>query len=132
MRTYEEPDGMDSLFRPSPGEIIIGSQEDKRSTKTFITSERTAIMLSLIENHARGLIRTVQRLRERETGEKLTAVGIVDQYPGCKRWVELHQQLVEHFASLEGFSVQAIVSMEKARWQAQQRPESSADPGAAD
>lgn len=132
MKTYEEEEGMDALFRPSPGEIIIGSQEGKRSTKTFITSERSAIMLSLIENHAKGLIRIVQRLRESETEEKLSPVAVVAEYPGCKRWVELHQQLVEHFASVDGFSVQAIVSMEKARWQSQNRADSSTETGDAE
>lgn len=125
MKPYEEDAGMDSLFKSSPAEIIIGSKEAKRSTKTFITSERQAIVLELIENHARNLIRTVARLHYEEHGVKLLPEEIVKIYPGCRTWVELHQGLIEHYASLEGFSVQAIVSMEKSRWAAQQRAESS-------
>lgn len=126
MRTYEEEDGLDRLFRSSPGETIIGSKEAKRSTKTFITSERSAIVLSLIENHARGIVRTLMKLHFLETKRKLSPEEIVDRYSGAKRWVDLHQQLLEHFASTEGFSVQAVVKMEQARlMMQQQRSESS-------
>lgn len=128
MRTYEEETGMDELFRPSPGELIIGGTEAKRSTKTYISSERLAIALQNMENFARTGIQTLQALHEAKYGEKLEAEEIVKRYRGVRRWVQDHQGLVEHFASSEGFSVQAIVSMEKARWQSQNRAESSTDP----
>lgn len=125
MRHYES-ESLQELFRSSTGERIIGTEEAKRSTKTFISSERSGIVLGLIENHARGVIRTLQKLHENRYQEKLTALEVVDRYPGAKRWVELHQELLEHFASIEGFSVQAVVSMEKARIMAENhRTESS-------
>lgn len=119
---------MDELFRPSPGELIIGGTEAKRSTKTYISSERLAIALQDMENFARTCIETMQALHKARYGEDLTPQQVVERYRGVRRWVGGHQGLVEHFASYEGFSVQAIVSMEKARWQSQNRAESSTDP----
>lgn len=129
MRTYEDG-GIDDLFRPSSGDRIIGSEEAKRSTKTFISSERSAITLALIENHAKAVIKNLQRLVHHEEGVQLTPIQVVERFSGAKRWVELHQMLVEHFASTEGFSVQAVVRMEQAKLLANQhRAESSITTG---
>jgi len=124
MRGYED-EGMDALFRASPGDLIIGSKEDKRSTKTFISNEDAVVILEMIENKARHVIRVLQRLHSIDHGEELSPVECAKRYRGAKRWVEKHQSLVEHMASLQGFSVQAVVSMEKARWETQDRAESS-------
>lgn len=126
MKTYDLPGGVDALFRPSTGDRIIGSKEDGRSTKTFFSSERGALLLSLVGNHARGLIKRVMLLHQLKTGVLLTEEQVKEKYPGCKKWSEVHQMILEHYASVEGFAVQATVSLEKTRLHDQQsKPDSS-------
>lgn len=126
MKPYEEKTGIGGIFRPSTGDVIIGSQEAQRSTKTFINTERSAIVLSLIQNHAESVVKLVTRLHEKKTGVKLTREEAIEIYPGCKRWTELHRYLVEHYASQEGFSIQATVKLAQSQLlQQRQEPESS-------
>lgn len=114
------------MFRPSTADTIIGSREGQRSTKTYIQTERSAIMLALVENHARGLVEAVVKLRKNEGLPPLDLPELVKAYPGCKKWIELHQQLVEHYASLEGFTVQAAVRLAQSKlYEATEHGESS-------
>lgn len=106
------------------------------------------MVLAMIENHAVSHVETTQQLRYHEdvraalaalpadalpeerasaiAGVKeLTLDEVVEEYAGARKWVKLHQQLVEHFASVDGFSTQAVVSMAKAQLQGQHLPESS-------
>jgi hypothetical protein len=117
-----EVSGFEQLFKPSTGDRIIGSKEDQRSTKTFIPSERSAILLSLLENHAHSVAKRVIRLhQEKNGGPELTITQAKELYPGVKKWIELHQELVEHYASQEGFAIQATVSVEKSRLMLEQQ-----------
>lgn len=102
-------------FRPSALETIIGSGEQKRSTKTYIGSEASAILLEMIENHAQNAVETLQAMVYDEEGVELSKTEVLERFRGARRWVQLHQGLIEHYASLHGFSVQAVVSMERAR-----------------
>lgn len=122
MKPYELTGGFDQLFKPSTGDRIIGSKEDQRATKTFIPSERSAILLSLLENHAKSVMKRVILLhRKTYGGPELTPEEAKLIYPGVKKWADLHQGLVEHYASQEGFAVQATVSLEKSRILQEQR-----------
>lgn len=105
---------MDALFRPSPGDLLVGSREDQRSTKTYISSERSAILLELIENRARAAIKRIQRLHWQEHHKLLRPEEVADRYIGARRLVELHRGLLEHFGSVDGFSIHALVKMHQA------------------
>lgn len=65
-KTYERPGGWEMMQPATSTDRIIGSAEDKRSTKTFISSERSSIILSLIKNHAENLLRSVRDLQQKE------------------------------------------------------------------
>ncbi len=119
MKTYEV--GPESLFRPSTADRIIGPDDKKRSTKTFISTERAGLLLSLLEQHAAGVIKTVQRLHKLEHGEDLDPKAVIEKYPGCKAWNEVHQFIVEHYASTGGFSIQATVRMVQDMMQAERQ-----------
>lgn len=127
MKPYELPGGLDHLFKPSTADRIIGSKEAQRSTKTFIPTERAGILLAIIENHATGALKRVRMLYAQENpGKELSKEEALERYPGCRRWHEIHQFLVEHFASLQGFSVQGAVKAERDRLtQENQKAESS-------
>lgn len=131
MKAYELPGGLEHLFRPSTADRIIGSKEGQRSTKTFIPTEKSGILLAIIENHATGLVKRVRLLYELENpGKTISREEALERYPGCRRWHEIHQFLVEHFASLQGFSVQGAVKAESDRLNKEsQKAESSIKPG---
>jgi len=101
---------MAGLYRATTTERILGADEKKRSTKTYITSEKAAIVLSLIKNHAENLARALRELRQLEDtnghlAEQLSDEELESEYPGLRAWRDLHQQLVEHYASHGGFSL---------------------------
>lgn len=108
----------------STADRVIGFDEDKRSTKTFISSERGGMILTLIENRGTWALKKIQKCRLLEDREEAKAAGedpaliepmepedLLEAYPGLKRYWQIHGQLVEHFASHQGFSVQALVRM---------------------
>lgn len=111
MKGYDLPGGLQALLNPTTADRIIGVDEGKRSTKTYISSERAGLLLGLLEQHAAGLIKTVQEMHFEETEEDLTVDEVCLLYPGCKAWREVHQFIVEHYASTGGFSIQATVRM---------------------
>lgn len=126
MRAYELPGGLQGLTQPSTADRIIGSLEGDRATKTFFTTERGAMLVSLLLTHARGVVKTTMRLHQKFYGAGITLDECIEQYPGCKKWMELHQNLVQHFASFEGFSVQAVVRLAQSQLlDANRQPESS-------
>jgi len=110
-KEYELEGGIQAIQKISAIDRIIGSNESKRSTKTRISSERAGLILSLLERHAKGLIKTVQAMHKEETGIHLEPEELCKLYEGCKGWVELHQFIVEHYASTEGFAIQATARM---------------------
>lgn len=125
---------MERLFPATTTDKIVGSKESDRSTKTFISSERSAIVVSLLLGHARSCIRRTMMLhntRAISLGQlPMTWDQIVEYYPGCKHWAETHQFLVEHFGSQEGFLVQAAVKLESSKLeQEKQRADSSVQQG---
>ena len=117
---------MERLFPASTTDKIVGSKEADRSTKTFISSERSAIVVSLLLGHARACIRRTMMLHNSTYEPAMKWDEIVEHYPGCKHWAETHQFLVEHFGSQEGFLVQAAVKLEASKLeQEKQRADSS-------
>jgi hypothetical protein len=110
-KIYERPGGIAGLFAPTPVDRIIGANEGKRSTKTYISSEKAALYLALIKRHAEGILRTVQEMHERDYGVLLPPERILALYPGAQAWHIVHAQLVEHYASNKGFSLRVVSGM---------------------
>lgn len=127
--SYNRPGGWRGIFAPTATEQIIGVEDkngqDKRSTKTYISSEKAAIILGLIKNHAENVMRTVKALHYRRTGVELTDETAKKKFRGVRAWLDVHQQLADHFASNQGFSVKAAVRMATLEEDAGQKVESS-------
>jgi hypothetical protein len=144
-KTYAIQGGLDRLFQPTTGDRIIGSKEASRATKTYISSERGAFLIAALKSHAEGLVETVRILHTATYGKTqdktpegetflrdLTDDEVCERYPGCRRWRELHQFIVEHYASQEGFAVQAAVQMHAKGALEKERAESSIQAGERD
>ena len=130
LKGYELPGGLDALFRPSTGDIIIGSKEEDRATKTFFQTERGALLVTLLGNHAESLVKRTAAMRALEGKPELDEAAFLEAYPGCKKWVNLHIQILKHYASVEGFAVAATVKLEQQKlMQATQKTESSVQTG---
>lgn len=128
---YARPGGTKGLFAPTSTQNIIGAEEDKRSTKTFISSEKAAIILALIKNHAENVARTVKALWMHENPGKgePSVEELAKRFRGVRAWRDAHQQLAEHFASNQGFSVKAAVRMSTLEEDQGSKVESSIDAG---
>lgn len=98
---------------------ILGSDELKRSTKTYIGTERAALLLGAMRNHAEGVTKAVQLMAEEELGRKLTVEEVEEMYPGVRAWRGIHQELVEHYASQDGFTLRVSARLEALRAEAQ-------------
>lgn len=130
MKPYEHPGGAGMLSQPTSADRIIGATEKKRSTKTWISSERAAIILSLIKNHSENLNRTIRKLHQLEhtngvVPEEISDDELYRRYPGCRAWANIHQELVEHFASHQGFSLKVVARLELLKMEEARRAESS-------
>lgn len=121
--------GMDVFERPTTSLEILGRGADARKSKTFIKDQELATLLGFIRGHTRRLFETFRRLHARhnvvylvdeegkpvvdETGEQLTEPEILtddqvrDKYPIVREWERMHQEQVDHYASIGGFSVNA-------------------------
>lgn len=113
----------DPLEAPHTGIEILGRGRMARKSKTFIPSMEVAVHLGRIANHAQFLLELFRKLHarhytievevKREDGSKATEVRphilsneeIRDKYPVVAHWENVHQEAVEHFASIKGFSV---------------------------
>lgn len=115
-------------FAPLDGEnfdlSIIGSGPDSRKSKTFIPNIRLAAQLDFIKAHYHGILQDLRECHQKwftkevvigkeDDGTPITAVvpevlsdaEICARYSGAETWRRVHQEAVEHFASIEGFSV---------------------------
>lgn len=92
-------------------EQLTGLGDGKRSTKTQLKSHEVAMLLSLVRSDAEDIAHTLQELHFVETGDFLEGEDLRDAYSEIREWENLHQLLVEHFASVEGFMVRSITGM---------------------
>lgn len=118
--------GMDMFDRPNTSIEILGRGEGSRKSKTFIKDQELATLLGFIRGHTRRLFEVFRRSHARhynievededpDTGVKtirvvphvLTDAEIRDKYPIVLEWERMHQEQVDHYASIGGFSVNA-------------------------
>lgn len=105
---------------------ILGRGSGSRRSKTYLKSAEVASLLGHIRGHVKRMEETFRRLhaahytvkieREEPDGtitrheipEILSAAEIRDRYPIVAEWERLHEEQVEHYASIEGFTVRAV------------------------
>lgn len=136
-----EPDwaesGLESLERPQANLEILGRGAGARKSKTFFRDQEIATLLGFIRGHVRRLMELFRRLHARHftveieeeveqeqpdgtikkvkvkrvVDEVLTDDQIRDLYPIVAEWERMHQEQVDHYASIGGFSVRAASGM---------------------
>lgn len=125
--------GLDIFERPQTSLEIIGRGADSRKSKTFIKDQELATLLGFIRGHTRRLFEAFRRSHARHFNEEveveeedaewnvtkhieirpeiLTDDQIRDTYPIVREWERMHQEQVDHYASIGGFSVRATSGM---------------------
>lgn len=121
--------GPDLFDKPTTSMEIIGRGDDARKSKTFIKDQELATLLGFIRGHTRRLFEVFRRLHsnhfnieveeesEDENGVVTKTKKIIphvlidseirDLYPVVREWERMHQEQVDHYASIGGFSVNA-------------------------
>lgn len=117
--------GLDMFEKPNTNLEILGRGAEARKSKTFIKDQELATLLGFIRGHTRRLFETFRSLHARhntliveeefedgtkethEEPEWLTDDQIRDKYPIVREWERMHQEQVDHYASIGGFSVNA-------------------------
>lgn len=116
---------------------IIGRGAGARKSKTFLKDQELAALLGFIRGHTRRLMEAFRRTHSRHftteveeeieeeqpdgtvitrkvkhtVPEILTDDQIRDLYPVVMEWERMHQEQVDHYASIGGFSVKAASGM---------------------
>ncbi len=125
---------------------ILGRGVGARKSKTFLKDQELAALLGFIRGHTRRLMEAFRRTHARhfttevteelEDGtfvkhivpEVLTDDQIRDLYPIVTEWERMHQEQVDHYASIGGFSVKAAAGMpDEAEQKSRQEGSAGAD-----
>lgn len=116
---YALPEPMrDAVFSKSLSEKIIHSDEERRSSKTFIPTLRLIFCLSVVENHAKRLADDLAKIRNTRLRDKklvMTAREAMDVMTSARTWKNFHGGVLEHSGSFNGFNVRAAVRAEMLR-----------------
>jgi hypothetical protein len=104
---------------------LLGNDEGKRTTKTYFGSDKSSLFVSMVRMFAETHIERIRRSHAREYGEDITREEAINKYPGCKSWVEAHQQLVDHASSIKGFSSRVAARLQHLDQRDGEDPESS-------
>ncbi len=140
--------GLDIFERPNTSIEILGRGEGSRKSKTFIKDQELATLLGFIRGHIRRLFEVFRRLHakhytievEEETENEdgtvtkvkkvvphlLTDDEVRVKYPIVAEWERMHQEQVDHYASIGGFSVNAASGNRDAPEESGGKRESSA------
>lgn len=129
MPKYYQTDAevMGRVMPRAVAEQLIGSDETKRVTKTYMPDRRFAAIATRIANHYKRIIEKLRLLHFKETGEVLTDEEVYEEYEAPKTWKGFHDWLVEHLGSLEGFTTKAAVRAEMLR-ESENKPTQAAIP----
>jgi hypothetical protein len=121
------PMDYDPLEPPNVESELLGRGSRNRKTKTYIKDQQLAVLLGHCANHSLVLREIFRKSHARwhtrevtvelEDGRKTTRVEpevltddeLADRYPVIKDWEDWHQEQVDHYASIGGFSVNAAV-----------------------
>lgn len=123
--------GLDVLDKPNTGLEILGRGAGARKSKTFIKDQELATLLAFIRGHTRRIMEAFRRVHARHNTVTITVEGpngeqvqeripevltddeIRAKYPVVMEWERMHQEQVDHYASIGGFSVKAAAGLEE-------------------
>lgn len=117
-------DVADSYHPRAPIEKILGTEEGKRSTKSWIPTFEQALALSILEEFGGedgNYLKVLRRIEEREwdrskTPEKDREYRV---WSGPKRYANLHRAILEHAISVDGKSLKVASRNEELRERAE-------------
>lgn len=138
MATPRFDDDIGDLLTPSSlWDRVIGADEQKRSTKTQLPDKNLVAACSVLRSHYDRLCKYQASLhnqyykRQIDQGlmDEIQPGDVPEYYPGIAAFGELHQNIVEHFASYQGFSLKTLAGLMRLEQEAEHRRR---DPGSAD
>jgi hypothetical protein len=133
----------DPLETPDRALEVMGRGALSRKSKTLFKDGELAMLVGLVPQHVAHIEETLRKLHahhnrvlavlkdrngndvEAMVPEVLDAQAIRDRYPIIAKWEAFHQEQVEHYASIGGFSVNAAFRDDQAP-KRERRDESSA------
>jgi len=116
---------------PDPRMELMGRGAKARKSKTLLPNIELAVILGLTKEHIQHLFELFRKLHaanfsrlvevEDDDGTKsfkevphiLTDQEIREIYPSVKKWESFHQEQVEHYPSVGGFSTKAAFSYDQ-------------------
>lgn len=135
------------FFPKNPMEKVLGTEEEKRSTKSWIPTLPLSFALSVLEEYAHDSQGQLAELEladyveaHKEPGHactlttcpKGTSVGFqATDWDGPRNYQSIHKKLLEHFVSHDGHSLKFAIRYDELRQQAEQRAQESAQEAAA-
>lgn len=124
----------DAYYPRAPIEKILGSDEGKRSTKSWLQNYQQALALAMLEEYGGpqgNFLKVLRRLEEREWDRK----GIPAEkrewrnWSGPQRFSNIHTNILEHFISVDGKSLKVATRHEELREKADAVAKESAQRG---
>lgn len=115
---------------PDPRMEIMGRGAANRKSKTLLPSIELAVTLGLVKEHLQTLLELfrdmhsrhyeIEQITEHPDGsvtkalvpEVLTDAQIFERYPSTRMWRTFHQEQVDHYPSVGGFSTKAAMGYE--------------------
>lgn len=97
----------DPTETPHLGTEILGRGAQSRKSKTYFDGFEMAGLLSVIRGWPHIMSEVLRRAHELHHGEKLDDQQLRERYTSIVDWEEVHQEFVDHFASVKGFTVKA-------------------------
>ena len=126
----EDQLGYDPDELPNAQLEVMGRGAAARKSKTLLPNIELGMTLGLVRKHRRMLLELFKALHAehftvpvlddegKPTGkrvpEELTDEQVMQLYPAVKDWDDFHQEQVEHYISVGGFSTKAAMGYEEA------------------
>lgn len=117
-RLVEYTEGAAERFFPKHiTDKVLGTDESKRSTKSWIPSLELSLALTALEEFSLKFAEKLRRMEEREFDRKKVPDHLREykEWAGPMRYASFHRKALEHFVSHEGHSLKFAVRHEQLR-----------------
>lgn len=109
------PQGYEVPFEDdgTPGEQLLGKGDKKRSTKTYFEDGAIAMYLGIVRGYTDQIMNAGRRMYAEEfntTFDEASIEKLMEKFPEARELVAIHQNVVEHKGSQEGFLVDRYVN----------------------
>lgn len=127
---YSE-ESAERYFPRAPIEKILGTDENKRSTKAWIPTFEQALALSILDEFGGdqgAFLKVLRRFEEQQWDEDKVAVEKREYraWSGPKRYERLHEAILNHSISVDGKSLKVATRHDEMRQQAEAQARESA------